>query len=371
MNKRSAKGTSVDQKKALANVDASAAFGPSNPSPQAGPEFLLYQTEDGQTRIEVRIVDETVWMAQTRMAELFQVTVKTVNEHLQNIYDEAELEPERTIRKFRIVQQEGEREVRRHIDHYNLDAILAVGYRVKSTRGTQFRRWATAQLRDYLVQGFTLDDERFKANGGSVYFDRLLARIRDIRSSEKVFWRKVLDIYATSIDYDPRTDVSKQFFAIVQNKMHWAVHGQTAAELIASRADADKPNMGLTSWTGEHPRKTDVGVAKNYLNTQELNALNRIVTLYLEFAEVQAERRRPMTMHDWVAKLDDFLRISDYDILNHAGKVSAELAQHVAQTEFDRFRKVIDAQPGTVERDFHAALEDLEKKGRKRGKHAS
>jgi hypothetical protein len=368
MNKHAPGKTSTSQSKELAET-GSHPF--SNPSPQSGTEFLLYQTEDGQTRIEVRMVDESVWMTQARMADLFQVSVKTVSEHLQNIYTEAELEPERTIRKFRTVQHEGSREVRRQIDHYNLDAILAVGYRVKSTRGTQFRRWATVQLRDYLIQGYTLDDERFKANGGGVYFDQLLARIRDIRSSEKVFWRKVLEIYATSIDYDPRTDVSKQFFATVQNKMHWAVHGHTAAELIASRADADMPNMGLQSWAGEHPRKTDISVAKNYLDAQELNALNRIVTLYLEFAEVQAERRRAMTMHDWVGKLDDFLRISDYEILTHAGKVSAEMAQHIAHTEFDRFRKVVDTQPSAVERDFHAALEDLEKKNLKEGKHAS
>lgn len=249
-------------------------------------DLLLYQTEDGRTRIQVRLENETVWLTQKMMAELFQKDVRTINEHIRNIYDEGELKPEGTIRKFRIVQIEGARQVSRETDFYNLDVIISVGYRVKSHRGTQFRIWATQRLREYIIKGFTLDDERLKEAGGGNYFDELLARIRDIRSSEKVFWRKVLDIYATSIDYDPNNDMSREFFAIVQNKMHWAAHGHTAAEIIAGRADAQKQNMGLTTWTGIKPTQAESEIAKNYLTVEELDTLNRIVTLYLEFAEL-------------------------------------------------------------------------------------
>ena len=259
-------------------------------------DIFLYQTEDGRTRIQVRLENETVWLTQKMMAELFQKDVRTINEHIRNIYNEGELKPERTIRKFRIVQIEGARQVSRETDFYNLDVIISIGYRVKSLRGTQFRIWATQRLREYIIKGFTLDDERLKEAGGGNYFDELLARIRDIRSSEKVFWRKVLDIYATSIDYDPNNDTSRQFFAIVQNKMHWAAHGHTAAEIIAGRADAQRPNMGLTTWTGAKPTQADSEIAKNYLTMQELDTLNRIVTLYLDFAELQALNRKPMYM---------------------------------------------------------------------------
>jgi hypothetical protein len=233
------------------------------PAPDNSGEFILYQTEDGQTRIEVRLAHETIWLPQRMIADLFQVSVKTANEHLVNIYDEGELDPSATIRKFRIVQTEGNREVSRIVDHYNLDAILAVGYRVRSLRGTQFRIWATERLREYLIKGFAMDDARLKRAGGGTYFEELLARIRDIRSSERVFWRKVLDIYATSIDYDPKADSSLLFFKTVQNKMHWAAHGHTAAEVIHLRANASPPNMGLTTWSGDRPRKTDVSIAKN------------------------------------------------------------------------------------------------------------
>jgi hypothetical protein len=322
-------------------------------------DILLYQTEDGKTRVEVRLQDETVWLSQKLMADLFQKDVRTINEHIKNILAEGEQASEATIRKFRIVQIEGKREVSRAVDFYNLDMILAVGYRVRSHRGTQFRRWATERLREYIVKGFTLDDDRLKQAGGSNYFDELLARIRDIRSSEKVFWRKVLDIYATSIDYDPGTDLSQQFFATVQNKMHWAAHGHTAAEIVESRADSSRPNMGLTTWTGSGPTVEDIEIAKNYLQEDELDALNRIVTLYLEFAELQALNHNPMTMRDWITKLDDFLRLSGREILTHAGSVSHEKALDTARAEYEKYRKarLMDASP--VERHFLKSVEEL------------
>jgi len=282
-------------------------------------ELLIYQTEDGRTRIQVRLEDETVWLTQKLMAKLFQKDVRTINEHIRNIFAEGELSPESVIRNFRITAADGKTY---DTQHYNLDVVISVGYRVKSHRGTQFRIWATQRLREYIVKGFTLDDERLKQAGVGNYFDELLARIRDIRSSEKVFWRKVLDIYATSIDYDPNTEMSRRFFQIVQNKMHWAAHGHTAAEIIAARADARKPHMGLTSWSGARPTQEDIEVAKNYLTAEELDTLNRIVTMYLDFAELQALSRRPMYMKDWIAKLDEFLKVSERDILTHAGKVS-------------------------------------------------
>jgi len=277
---------------------------------QPGGEIILYQTEDGGTRIQVRMEDETVWLTIAQMAELFQVDKSGISRHLKNVYDTGELLLEATVAKFATVRMEGDRSVQRELEYYNLDAIISVGYRVNSIRGTQFRIWATQRLREYIIKGFTLDDERLKKIGGGNYFDELLARIRDIRSSEKVFWRKVLDIYATSIDYDSKTDISREFFAVVQNKMHWAAHGHTAGEIVASRADASKPNMSLTSWIGGKPSRTDVEVAKNYLSHEELDILNRIVTMYLEFAELQALNRKPMHMRDWISKLDDFLRLS-------------------------------------------------------------
>lgn len=250
-------------------------------------EFLLYQGEDGRTRIEVRFDRETAWLSIVQMAELFQRDRSVILRHIANVYDERELDREATCARHAQVQREGDREVTREIELYNLDVIISVGYRVKSARGTQFRIWATQRLREYLIKGFALDDERLKRGGGGNYFDELLARIRDIRSSEKAFWRKVLDIYATSIDYDPNTEASQRFFATIQNKMHWAAHGKTAAEVIAERADATKANMGLTSWAGPTPRKADVAIAKNYLDAAELDALNKIVIAYLDFAEVR------------------------------------------------------------------------------------
>lgn len=318
-------------------------------------EFLLYRSEDGSTRIECRFDHETVWLTQALMADLFQTSIPNVNMHLKAIYGEGELTEPATVKDYLTVRTEGKRSVNRLVKYYNLDAILAVGYRIRSPRGTQFRQWATARLSEYLLKGFTMDDARLKQAGGGNYFDELLARIRDIRSSEKVFWRKVLDIYATSIDYDPRAEASEAFFKTVQNKMHWAAHGHTAAEVISVRADAGKPNMGLTSWAGARPRKTDVAVAKNYLDAAELDALNRIVTAYLEFAELQAIRRRSMTMRDWIAKLDDFLTISDHDILTHAGKVSHEMAVLKAETEFGKYTQQVLAEPTQAEKDFDEA----------------
>ena len=323
-------------------------------------EFLLYQTEDAQTRIQVRLIEGTLWLTQKQLAELYQVSVPTINGHLRNIYSDGELDAERTIRKSRIVALEAARNVERLTDHYNLEVILHVGYRVRSHRGAQFRRWATEQLKSYLVKGFLLDDERFKRAGDDAYFDELLARIRDIRSSEKVFWKKVLDIYATSIDYDPNAETSKQFFATVQNKMHWAAHGHTAAEMVALRADAANPNMGLMTWAsapqGGAVRKADVSIAKNYLNEDELNVLNRIVNAYLELAEVQALDRKPMTMAQWITRLDDFVRLSGREILTHAGRISAEVAQAKAEAEFETYRQRQLSSPSRAEQDFEAAI---------------
>jgi hypothetical protein len=294
------------------------------------------------------------------MADLFEKDVRTVNEHLKNVYADGELNPDATIRKFRIVAREGARDIERLVDHYNLDAVLHVGYRVRSPRGAQFRQWATDTLKTYLVKGFVLDDDRFKRGADAGYFEDLLARIRDIRSSEKVFWRKVLDIYATSVDYDARAESSKQFFATIQNKLHWATHGHTAAELIALRADVDQPHMGLMMWAaapqGGALRKADVVVAKNYLSEDELVVLNRIVTAYLEFAELQALDRKPMTMVEWIAKLDAFLRLSGREILTHAGRMTAEAAQSKAEAAFEVYRQQQLTVPNQAEHDFEAAL---------------
>jgi len=322
-------------------------------------ELLLYRGEDARTRIEVRLEGDSVWLAQRQIAELYQVSVPTVNEHLANAYAEGELEPERTIRKFRMVQTEGAREVRRLVDHYSLAAILAVGYRVRSPRGVQFRQWASQRLSEYLVKGFAMDDERLKRGPDDGYFEELLARIRDIRSSERMFWRKVLDIYATSIDYDPAAEASQRFFQTVQNKMHWAAHGHTAAEVVVARADAGQPNMGMTSTSADQPRKQDAPIAKNYLQADELEALNRIVTAYLEFAELQALNRQPMTMAGWIAKLGDFLRLSGRELLTHGGRVShADALQH-AQQQYDLWRKQRATLPQAVDRDFDAATHAL------------
>jgi hypothetical protein len=332
---------------------------PVEPPPEG--QFLLYQTEDGQTRIECRLQHGSIWLSQRDMLELFQTSKQNISLHLQNIYEEGELLPEATVKKYLTVQTEGQRQVTRAVDHYNLAAIISVGYRVRSRRGTQFRIWATERLREYLVKGFTMDDDRLKQAGGGNYFEELLARIRDIRSSERVFWQKVLDIYASSIDYDARAETSLLFFKTVQNKMHWAAHGHTAAEIVHCRSDAAQPNMGLTSWSGDRPRKTDVVIAKNYLAADEIESLNRIVTAYLEFAELQALNRRPMSMADWITKLDDFLRLSDRDILGHAGKISHDAAKVKAETEYEAYRQVQAVLLQPVDTDFDEALAELKR----------
>lgn len=336
-------------------------------TPASG-DFLLYQTEDGKSRIEVRMQRETVWLTQKQMSELFSKDTDTIGLHIRNIYKEGELIPEGTTEESSVVQDEGGRQVRRTVRYYNVDVIISVGYRVKSHRGTQFRIWATQRLREYLIKGFALDDQRLKQAGGGNYFDELLARIRDIRSSEKVFWRKVLDIYATSIDYDPNTEASRQFFAAIQNKMHWAAHGQTAAEIIHSRADAGKPNIGMTTWAGDAPRKGDTEVAKNYLDAHELDILNRIVTMYLEFAELQALSRKPMYMRDWIAKLDDFLKLSGREILTHAGRISHEEALQKAHAEYERYRRERMQELSRAERDFLEAVKSIEPTDKRGGK---
>jgi len=323
---------------------------------QPDSEILLYHTEDGGTRLQVRLQNETVWLTQKLMADLFDKDVRTINEHIQNIFADGELTAEAVVRKFRITAADGKTY---DTQHYNLDVIISVGYRVKSLRGTQFRIWATQRLREYIVKGFAMDDERLKQSGGGEYFDELLERIRDIRSSERVFWRKVLDIYATSADYDAQASASKQFFSTMQNKMHWAAHGQTAAEIIANRADSDKPNMGLMTWPGSRPRKADATVAKNYLTQKELGDLNLIVSFYLDFAELQARGRKVMMMRDWLSKLDDFMRISEREVLTHAGTVSHEIASARAAVEFERFRRTDDAKPSPVEKHFVEALEQV------------
>jgi hypothetical protein len=335
-----------------------------NESP-SNSDLILYQTEDGRTRIQCRLENETLWLTQALIAELFQVTVPTVNEHIKGIYAEGELSPGGTIRKFRIVRNEGRREVTREIEHYNLDTILSVGFRVRSHRGTQFRQWAISLLNEYLVKGFTMDDERLKnppGKGQKDYFDEQLERIRDIRSSERRFYQKVLDIYATSVDYTPNTEISQQFFATVQNKMHWAAHGQTAAEVIHARVNAGKPFMGLqTTRPGGIIRREDVSIAKNYLDAEELGTLNRIVNAYIEFAELRALQRKAMTMHDWITKLDEFLKLSEHELLDHVGKISAEQAKMKAELEYDRYRVLLDSQPRAVDLDFDKALTDLKK----------
>jgi len=325
-------------------------------------QFLLYTTEDGKVKIETRIFNETVWLSLNQMAELFQVDKSGISRHIKNVLVSGELSKDSVIANFATTANDGKTY---QVEYYNLDMIISVGYRVNSLRGTQFRIWATQRLREYIIKGFTLDDERLKQVGGGNYFDELLARIRDIRSSEKVFWRKVLDIYATSIDYSPIAEISQEFFKIVQNKMHWAAHGHTAAEIINKRADASLPNMGLTSWQGEKINKEDILIAKNYLTEAELEKLNRIVTAYLEFAELQAMEQIPMYMKDWIAKLDAFLQLSGKELLNHAGKISHDNAIDKAITEYEKYRQehINDLTP--VERHFLEAINELKVIGKR------
>lgn len=324
--------------------------------------IILYQTEDGKSRIEVTLCNDTVWLTADQMAELFQRNKSTISRHIKNVFEDGELDPDSTVAFFATVQNEGNRSVERNLAYYNLDMIISVGYRVKSHRGVQFRIWATNVLREYLVKGFAMNDDLLKRAGGGNYFDELLSRIRDIRSSEKVFYRKILEIYALSIDYDPRTEATMQFFKTVQNKMHYSVHGHTAAEIIYERADAEKDFMGLTSWTGALPKRTDAETAKNYLSSDELDTLNRIVSLYLDFAELQAKSHKPMYMKDWIQKLDDFLKLSGKELLSHAGKISAELAKQKADMEYDKFKERTVYSLSPVEIHF---LENFEKEQKK------
>lgn len=311
---------------------------PDNEPPQSS--LILYQTEDGRTRIQCRFENETIWLTQALLAELFQKDVRTINEHLMNIFEEGELSREATVRKFRIVRREGTREVTREVEHYNLEAILAVGYRVKSPRGTQFRQWATARLSEYLVKGFTMDDERLKnppGKGHTDYFDELLERIRDIRASERRVYLRVREILALAADYAPSEPETQIFFQAIQNKLHFAATGKTAPELIAERADSSQPNMGLTTWKSGVVRKGDVSIAKNYLHEAEINELNRIVVMFLDFAEDQAKRRKQIFLRNWKTRLDDFLRLNERAILSDTGKVSRERADAIAEQEYDRF----------------------------------
>ena len=301
--------------------------------------IILYTTPDGESKIEVTLQDETVWLTLDQMAELFQRNKSTISRHIKNIFETGELNADSTVAFFATVQTEGKRKVERNIAFYNLDMIISVGYRVNSYRGVQFRQWATMVLKEYIKKGFVLNDELLKNAGKGNYFDELLARIRDIRSSEKIFYRKVLEIYALSIDYDPRVEMTKEFFATVQNKMHYAVHGHTAAEIIYDRANAAKDFMGLTTWTGMMPKRTDAEFAKNYLNEEEIDTLNRIVNLYIDYAELRAKGHKPMYMRDWIQKLDDFLRLSDKELLTHAGSISAKLAKEKADAEYDKFKE--------------------------------
>lgn len=322
-------------------------------------ELVIYQADDGRTLIETRLEDETVWLTQAQLCELFQKAKSTVSEHIKNIFEEGELEPVSVVRNFRTTADDGKSY---DTAYYNLDVIISVGYRVKSHQGTRFRQWATAQLREYIVKGFTMNDELLKQAGGGNYFDELLARIRDIRSSEKVFWRKVLDIYATSIDYDPKLEISVLFFQTVQNKMHWAAHGHTAAEIIYKRIDAAKTNLGLTSFKGAKPTKQETEIAKNYLDEAELNILNRMVTAYLELAELQALNRKAMYMSDWIERLDEFLKMTGSEILDHAGTVSHQQAIEKSSIEYAKYKELHKNELSEAERHFVSHIEQVAKK---------
>jgi hypothetical protein len=338
---------------------------PSTDSEPSAGQILIYK--DAALNLQVRLDGETVWLSRIQLADLYQTTPQNITLHVAAIYEEGELAPEATSKDYLLVQSEGSRQVRRSLKHYNLDMILAVGYRVRSLRGTQFRQWATTRLSELLVKGFTLDDERIKAGRtiGKDYFDELLDRIRDIRSSERLFYQKITDIYATSIDYDRNAELTQEFFKTVQNKMHWAAHGHTAAEIVHLRADANQPNMGLTIWKNAPAgpvRKADVTIAKNYLQKEELEPLNLIVSAYLDFADLQARGHRPMHMRDWITKLDDFIRLSDREILTHAGRISHALAEDRAHAQFAEYeeqrRKLEASQPLS---DFDQTVEHIKK----------
>lgn len=328
-------------------------------------EIVIYQTNDGDTKIDVRFVDESVWLTQQQMAELFQSSRTNIVEHIKNIYDEEELDENATCRKFRQVRIEGKREVSRELPYYNLDMIISLGYRVRSKVATKFRRWATEHLKEYMIKGFTMDDDRLKDAGGGNYWKELLDRIRDIRSSEKVMYRQVLDLYSTSVDYNPESSESVAFFKMVQNKLHFAAHGHTAAELIFERVDADKPFMGLTSFSGESPMAKDVGIAKNYLNEDEIKILNALVSGYFDFAEIQAMRRNPMYMSDYVDHLDNVLKSTGEQLLEGAGKVSHKQAIEKAKEEY---RKYQVQTLSSVEKSYIQTIKEIEEKAKKKNK---
>lgn len=332
-------------------------------------EIIIYQTQDGQTKIDVRIENETVWLTQNQMAELFQTTKQNISLHIKNIFEEGELTEDSTVKDYLTVQNEGCRKVSRNVTHYNLDVIISVGYRVKSLRGTQFRIWATQVLKEYMKKGFALNDDLLKQAGGGGYWQELLERIRDIRSSEKVFYRQILDIYATSTDYNPNAEETKLFFKVVQNKMHFAAHGHTAAEVIYLRADSTKDNMGLTVFKGKHPKKDEVTVAKNYLDEKELNILNRITSAYLEFAELQAIRHIPMTMKDWIAKLDDFIKMTGSELLENPGKISKLEAENKALAEYAKYKETIKDELSEVEKHFLESVKQTQKQLEKKTKY--
>ena len=322
--------------------------------------LIIYQTEDGKVKIETHFEDESVWLNQAQIGELFQKSKATISEHIKNIFKDGELDEELVVRDFRTTTQHGAVKgltQTKNVKHYNLDVIISVGYRVKSHRGIHFRKWATALIKEYLIKGFAMNDELLKQAGGGNYFDELLARIRDIRSSEKVFWRKVLDVYATSIDYDPKTEQSVAVFKTIQNKMHWASHGETAAETVYRRVDAAKQNIGLTNFKGEIPTKKETEIAKNYLSEEELNILNRMVTAYLEIAEIQALDRTPMYMADWIKQLDNFLTLTGKEILQHSGKISHQKAIEKAHTEYSIYKEKTKNRISQVEIDFLKQIE--------------
>ena len=329
-------------------------------------QIIIYQTEDGSTKIDVRLENETVWLSQKHMADLFQSSKQNISHQISSIFDEGELYPEATVKNYLTVQTEGTRKVTRDIEFYNLDMVISVGYRVKSHVATRFRQWATQRIHEYIIKGFVLDDERLKNPDQPFdYFEELIRRIQDIRTSEKRFYRKITDIYATSVDYDPTLDISIKFFTTVQNKLHWAITGQTAAEIVKTRANSSKPNMGLTNWRGTVPRKQDVSIAKNYLNEVELTTLNNLVEQYLVFAEGQAMRRVPMTMSDWVKKLDGFLTLNDREILSHAGKISHDLAKQFSEQEYDAFHQKQIEVSAESDSDFEKKIKAIKNKPKK------
>lgn len=328
-------------------------------------QIIIYQSEDGETRIEVKFTGETVWLSQQQMAELYQTTRPNIVQHIRNIYADGELDEQATCKNFLQVRQEGSRQVRREIPFYNLDMIISLGYRIRSVIATHFRRWATERLKEYIIKGFTMDDERLKGNGGGAYWRELLDRIRDIRSSEKVMYRQVLDLYATAVDYDPRSEISVEFFKIVQNKLHFAAHGNTAAEVIFKRANADAPMMGLTSFKGDHPTLRDAQIAKNYLSENELKILNNLVSGYFDFAEIQAMKRRPMYMSDYVQQLDNILSSTGEALLNGHGTISHQQAMEKAEQEYRLFQ-VRELSP--VDRAYLDTIKVLNAKAKGKGK---